>query len=152
MMSAWCDVRHVIKRLDWHDLIGSFFQVSGHGEQHVRGPAHPELGLLEQVHAPLLRLQLLLGVLLERNHPTTPYQGSIHPPSHVWGVCQNQDCVQVTNTNNSVELFVFTKFKLYINPCWNGVPTKEEVWNKFYVQFVNFCCPFRLSKTIWVLQ
>ena len=152
-MSAWCDLRHVIRRLDWRDLIGSYFQISGHGEQHVRGPAHPELGLLEQVHVPVLPLllQLLLGVLHERHHPTTPYQGSIHPPSHVWEVCQNQDCIQVTTRNifYSVELFL-CKVWIVQKSLLKWVPKQKVAWNQALCTVCEFVLPFQTQQNnLW---
>jgi len=58
-------------------------QVSGHGEQHVRGFADPPVRLLYKVHLPILPLLLLLllDVLKPRDHLTSSNTWCLHPTS-----------------------------------------------------------------------
>ena len=70
-------------------------QVSGHGEQHVRGFADPQLGLLDEVHLPIHPLLLLvLGVLKPGNNSTSNPR-CLHPPSPFGQVRSDENCVQV---------------------------------------------------------
>ena len=70
-------------------------QVSGHGEQHVRGFADPELGLLVQVRLPVLAVLLLLLGLLKPGHHSTPNTGCVHPTSPFGQIRSDENSVQV---------------------------------------------------------
>merc|ERR1711981_732200 len=69
-------------------------QVSGHGEQHVRGFADPQLGLLDEVHLPILPLLLLVLGVLKPGHHSTSDPRYLHPPSPFGQVRSDENSVQ----------------------------------------------------------